>query len=169
MSNLHGILNNLVNELTESTWNVSPADADIAVARVARGQQEAAEQQARREFPYLANAASAMGVNVQPVSPITQSFMPKTQEELDQKEQEVLKDIKNQRLADEVQRNQDVYDLATSPVGSYLPHGAVETAVDAQREIAAHPWIYGGLGAAALASGAGALALRKRLAKTKNQ
>lgn len=122
MSNLHGILNNLVNELTESNWVISPEDAAIAAAREARKQQEEAQNKAAEEALNQAKATNDAFV---------------------QAAQPSLYDRFGQEAT-------DLYNAAKD-------------------EVAAHPWIYGGLGAAALASGAGALALRKRLAKTKNQ
>lgn len=164
MSNLHGILNNLVNELTESssdavtlpTLGIDPTkltndttrfsynDTTGNIYRSMTPEQQAAEEEAGRAMDArvaenLANDRLAL----------QHSLGQRTQADLEM----------DKYAAEQQAAHQREMDRLTDP-------GLLARM---KSEVVTHPWLYGGLGAAALASGAGALALRKRLAKTKNQ
>lgn len=164
MSNLHGILNNLVNELTESSSDavtlpqlrIDPIKLVDDTARFSYNDMTGniyrtmtPEQQAEEEKAGLAMDARAAENLASDRLAMQHVPGQRTQADLEA----------DQYAAEQQAAHQREMDKLTDP-------GLLARM---KSEVATHPWIYGGLGAAALASGAGALALRKRLAKTKNQ
>ena len=164
MSNLHGILNNLVNELTESTWNITPNENDMQAVRAAMQDQEAAKQQARLEYEHklqtarneiaAANRQFDTDLKYGQLDPATAEAYKHSQENQAEHAAQM------QRLEPSLMDQARFY---SNRVGRDIS----DAYNAAKAEVSANPWLYGGLGAAALASGAGALALRKRLAKIK--
>ena len=165
MSNLHGILNNLVNELTESTWNLTPNDNDMSAVRAGIDQQENAERQAAIEREYKLQTAlnQIAAKNAQIETELKAGRAPDVAEFLQHSAESQAANDAHVRAA-----QPSLYDQAKF-YGHRFGREATDLYNTAKDEVSANPWLYGGLGAAALASGAGALALRKRLAKTKNQ
>lgn len=157
MSNLHGILNNLVNELTESSalpslGGVNPDALTSGVTQMSREQMNNPYSPVPpaddAEYMRQVEARSAESRAMHNLA-MQHALGQRTQSDLDM----------DRYVANQQAEHEQMVDKLTDP-------GLLARM---KSEVATHPWLYGGLGAAALASGAGALALRKRLAKTKNQ